>query len=165
MEICQNGIKRVNDITLLWSIYIMDLRNNSFPSFFPIHFFCKYVLIECLFWVENYARNLFKDLKVRRAESLSPKGLTKLGWLTRDKPRFIEFHFIALHRCCVFYKFSARPSTKKKKKKDNELTHCSCLELSLQYLSGLLVRGSVGWVNACGLTVFWSRGAGVAILL
>lgn len=163
MEICQNVIKRVNDIPLLWSIYIMDLRNNSFPSFFPIHFFCKYVLIECLFWVENYARNLFKDLKVRRAESLSPKGLTQLGWLTRDKPRLLNFTL--LHFTDVVCFTNSVQDHLPKKKKDNELTHCSCLELSLQYLSGLLVRGSVGWVNACGLTVFWSRGAGVAILL
>ena len=35
-------------------------------------------------------------------------------------PGFTELHFIELHRCCVFYKLKARPSTNKKKKKERK---------------------------------------------
>lgn len=39
---------------------------------------------------------------------------------------FIALCFIELHRCCVFYKWEARPSTSKKKKNYNLLYYETC---------------------------------------
>lgn len=56
-------------------------------------------------------------------------------------PHFIVFHFIALYRCCAFYKLKARPSNSKKTTTHFiVLLYCGGLGPNLQYLWGAPVE-------------------------
>ena len=54
-------------------------------------------------------------------------------------PHFIVLCFIAPHRCCIFNKLKARPSTRRK---DYNLLYCGGLEPNLQYIWGMSVAPS-----------------------
>lgn len=80
----------------------------------------------------------FKSDLTLKVPFLFDNGEVQNPWIP-GIPCFIALHFIALHRCCVFYKLKTGPFYQQK---DYDSLYCADLESNPQYLRGMPV---VSW--------------------